>query len=91
MVVGGMKFKTQGVSFGGCRHTFESAALRVGDKPLVDFLMGHSRGDMSEWYDHPPIADMKRVVEGVYARLFQSDESAKTGPTPGAGVLRLAS
>jgi integrase len=87
-----LNIKRPGVGFAAGRHTFESHALRVADKHLVDAVMGHSTGEMSQRYDHALDEDRRALANGVRARLLpkaqQGDELAATGAT--TGHMRLA-
>jgi integrase len=77
------------VGFGAGRSTFETHALRVADKSLVNAVMGHSTGEMSEWYDSALDEDLLALFAGVRARLLPN---AKKWPEPaasGAPNMRL--
>jgi hypothetical protein len=91
--IGEMQFKRKGISFGTGRHTFESNAKRIAfiakDENIIDFIMGHSSGAMSQWYDHPPDDDLKAVADAVYGRLFLPDQPAESG-TANVAPLRIA-
>jgi integrase len=82
--------KRYGVGFGTGRHTFESHALRCGDKDLVNAIMGHSTGEMSQWYDHAMEADVRALTDGLRARLLPHTQDAGKDGAAASGGLRLA-
>lgn len=84
-----LELKRARVGFGAGRHTFETNALRVADKSLVDAVMGHSTGAMSQRYDHAMADDLRAMIQGVRARLLTD---AKWGQiSTDAAALRLVS
>jgi integrase len=60
-----------GLSFYALRHTFETVAGESLDQVAVDFIMGHSRGDMASVY-RERISDERllAVTDHVRAWLF---------------------
>jgi integrase len=66
------------VGFGAGRHTLASHGPRVADKALVDYVMGHQSEEaakMTEWYQHPPIADLKAFALALWARYFPDQQN----------------
>jgi integrase len=85
--------KRERVGFGAGRHTFESHALRCADKSLVDAVMGHTSGEMSERYDHALDEDREALAQAVRYRLLpDAKKRDELRPATGAaaGGLRLA-
>jgi integrase len=85
--------KRFGCGFGTGRHTFESHALRVADKSLVDTIMGHSTGEMSQRYDHALDDDLIALAKGVRSRVLpDAKQWDELRPAAGAtaGGLRIA-
>lgn len=64
--VGGLEFKREGVSFKAGRHTFFTHARAI-DEQAACFIMGHSRDDMGEWYDHLDDAKLARIRRVCFA------------------------
>ena len=67
-----LKLKKLGVSFYACRHTFRTIADEVGDRPAIDYIMGHQDGaDMSTHY-RERIRDerLRKVTHHVRTWLF---------------------
>lgn len=81
--------KRKGIGFGTGRHTFQTHALRCGDKNLVMYIMGHAGADMSQWYDHPDAADLRQVTDGVRRRLLEPQLLNGQGAAAVAPALRL--
>jgi integrase len=75
-------------NFYALRHTFETIGGESRDQVAVDFIMGHSRGDMASFY-RERISDerLKAVTEHVRAWLFppKKQPPKRTGKAPAAG------
>ena len=67
--------KRPGLGFATGRHTFETHALRAADNELVDFVQGHSTGEMSQRYDHALDEDLRALADGVRRRLLADAEN----------------
>jgi hypothetical protein len=77
-----------GLSFYALRHTFETIGGDTRDQVAVDFIMGHSRGDMASDY-RERISDgrLKAVTDHVRAWLYPPPEAKPEGEKP-AGKTR---
>jgi integrase len=66
--------KKPGRAFYAFRHTFEAVAGESLDQAAIDFIMGHSRGDMASVY-RERIGDdrLRAVADHVRKWLFGSE------------------
>jgi hypothetical protein len=71
-----MKIKRPGVSFYSLRRTTETIGGDSKDQVAVDFIMGHSRGDMASVYrQRIDVAHLSAVTECVRTWLFGCHET----------------